>query len=895
MATDVGINAGGETPACEARILQDGFELEWREGGTGTADPGMNFQRGLPEAYLKNRGHWLLSLGFLEESAPLTDSVRFLARLSQVFVQAVARDPDIESLRDRIQVEIESDEIHRLLSEAPYMAGAEYLDERWVRGAFAVLQDTYAAELCEFAGSVSAYFAAHGYAIHRVGRVFFHLVDNQADEYPFAFLATYAAGLTPEGKSRHLPLQHALAQYEGDHAALLELLSTVNRVSEKSRFVADLVESGDIFHPIGLTSIEAYTFLQEVTLYEEAGILCRIPNWWKKKNAAPRLAITVGDREPSRLGFDTLLDFRVELSIAGQMLTAEECRGLLSETEGLALIKGKWVEVNHDKLHEALALYERSQAMMARGKFNLREAMRLQLDASSIIGVPNDGPEVEVTNGEWLETVLSKLAQPAQLQPISQGPGFRADLRGYQQTGVAWLSFMKQLGLGACLADDMGLGKTVQILALLHHAQSQGRNEKTLLVVPASLVGNWMDEIAKFAPSLFCYVVHPSENADQESEAEALYERYSLFLTTYGMLQRTAWLKESAWDTLILDEAQAIKNPSTKQTKAVKQIRAGYRIAMTGTPIENRLSDLWSLFDFLNQGLLGSAKEFTEFTKTLRERQEGYSRLKHVVGPFILRRLKTDKAVIADLPDKIEMKTFARLGKKQAALYAALVDDIKARLEIPQEGMARRGLILSSLIKFKQICNHPDHYLGQGGFAEAESGKFLRLREICETIRERRERVLVFTQYREITEPLGAFLEQVFGRRGLILHGGTPVSKRREIVDEFQAEDYVPFLVLSLKAGGVGLNLTAANHVVHFDRWWNPAMENQATDRAFRIGQKRNVMVHKFITTGTIEEKIDSLIEDKTRLSQEIIPEVQETWITEMDDRQLIELFTLSL
>jgi len=327
----------------------------------------------------------------------------------------------------------------------------------------------------------------------------------------------------------------------------------------------------------------------------------------------------------------------------------------------------------------------------------------------------------------------------------------------------------------------------------------------------------------------------------------------------------------------------------------VKQIKATFKIAMTGTPIENRLSDLWSLFDFLNKGLLGSAKEFADFTKQLQENQGGYARLKQVVSPFLLRRLKTDKTVIADLPEKIESKTYATLSKKQAVLYQVFVKELTKKIESAEAGVQRNGLVLSSLMKFKQICNHPDQYLGQHGFVESESGKFARLREICETIYELREKVLVFTQFKEMTDPLKEFLETVFDHKGLVLHGETPVNQRRDIVSAFQGDDYIPFLVLSIKAGGVGLNLTAANHVIHFDRWWNPAVEDQATDRAFRIGQKKNVIVHKFITKGTIEEKIELVMAGKKTLSNEIIPTMQESWITEMDNEQLLDLFRLSI
>jgi len=315
---------------------------------------------------------------------------------------------------------------------------------------------------------------------------------------------------------------------------------------------------------------------------------------------------------------------------------------------------------------------------------------------------------------------------------------------------------------------------------------------------------------------------------------------------------------------------------------------------MTGTPIENRLTDLWSLFDFLNPGLLGNPREFKQFSKSLKDDNSGYSRLRKLISPYILRRLKTDKSVISDLPEKVEMKTYAPLSKKQVFLYKNIVEEIK-QIIAETEGIQRKGLILSSLMKFKQICNHPDQYLGTGGFEEKESGKFLRLREICETIYDKREKVLIFTQFKEITEPLCDFLENIFKRKGLILHGSVAVSKRKKIIEQFQSQSYIPFMVLSLKAGGVGLNLTEANHVIHFDRWWNPAVENQATDRVFRIGQKKNVIVHKFLTKGTVEERIDMMLEEKSRLSQDVIAGTSGGWITEMKDNEIVDLFKLTL
>lgn len=365
-----------------------------------------------------------------------------------------------------------------------------------------------------------------------------------------------------------------------------------------------------------------------------------------------------------------------------------------------------------------------------------------------------------------------------------------------------------------------------------------------------------------------------------------------LTITTYGMAVRLESLEKIQWDCLILDEAQAIKNPLTKQTKRVKALQSKMRIAMTGTPIENDLTNLWSLFDFLNKGLLGSSTEFHDYCKRLEEHPEGYAKLKAMIAPFMLRRVKTDKAIISDLPDKLEQIDYVGLSKKQTVLYRKYVAELAEKLE-ELDGMKRRGLVLASLTKLKQLCNHPDQYLGQTAYDPKESGKFERLREVCETIYQKRERVLVFTQFKEITPYLDEFLADIFGCHGYVLHGGTPVAKRNEIVEAFQGEAYVPYIVLSVKAGGTGLNLTNANHVIHFDRWWNPAVENQATDRAYRIGQKNNVLVHKMVCKGTIEEKIDEMIESKKELASNVIGSGGESWITEMSNEELLSILKL--
>jgi non-specific serine/threonine protein kinase len=866
------------------------FGLDWHLVKSSIDTANQEFQQRLYDSYLADSFTALFILGATKKTVILSETLEYLYSVAWSFVNRLSKNPDLETLREKAIAILDDDEKEDLLAKAPYITGAQFLDHQWLSCVCERMNLAFSNEIKNHQGTVAEYFLSKNPDIHFAGKVYFHLVESKKEDFPFAFLATYAAEPSATGNARHLPLKNALIQYGKNSNILLELLSTVNKVANQSPFVSELVETGEIFHPIGLTSGETYTFLKELSLYESSGILCRIPNWWRKKSESLRISVNIGTKAPSVVGMDALVDFDVALSLGGQTITVDEMRKLLSETDGLALIKGNWVEVDAKRISETLEAFEQIQKKVLLGDLTMAEAMRMQLSPSKALNIKEDLCEVEVSNGEWLSNIITKLKKPDACETILCGTDFNTTLREYQQKGLGWLYTMKELGLGACLADDMGLGKTVQVIALLNNSRMT-KNEKVLLIVPASLIGNWCSEFTRFAPHIQYRIIHQQEN---KHISDGLFIDKGVYITTYGMLVRLAWLKEIEWDMIILDEAQAIKNPGTKQTKAVKQLKSRGRIAMTGTPVENKLSDLWSIFDFLNKGLLGTAKEFTDFSKKLKESKDGYAKLKQVVSPFILRRMKTDKSIIADLPDKIEMKTYATLTKKQAALYSALVAELTRKLE-SQEGIERKGLVLAALMKFKQICNHPDQYLGQDVYSENESGKYDRLREICETIYEKRERVLVFTQFKEITAHLATFLSKVFQHEGLVLHGETPVAKRKNIVAKFQGHEYVPFLVLSIKAGGVGLNLTAANHVIHFDRWWNPAVENQATDRAFRIGQKKNVIVHKFITTGTVEEKIDSMIEEKNKMSQEIVPDANEGWITEMDNSQLLDLFKLTI
>ena len=581
------------------------------------------------------------------------------------------------------------------------------------------------------------------------------------------------------------------------------------------------------------------------------------------------------------LGFDALISMQPKLTVDGVELTEEDIRRLLAQTEGLALLKGKWVEVNHARLRKLLEEMDEKS-----GSITLMDALRIEMGTEK---EPIDIGAL-VTNGKWLSELLRSLRRPEKIRKAAVPGTIHATLRPYQKNGYAWLNYMDKLGFGACLADDMGLGKTLQVLTYLEKLRKREKNARVLLIVPASLLGNWQREAEKFAPKMDLSILHGSSApvlGRRVSETDAF-----LNITTYGMASRIKELKDVEWSCIILDEAQAIKNPATKQTKEIKKLSGRMRIAMTGTPIENDLTNLWSLFDFLNKGLMGTSTEFGQFTKRLKEQPEKYAQLKSMVAPFMLRRVKTDKSIIADLPEKLETIDYAALSEKQVVLYRRRVAEMEERI-MNSEGMERRGIVLATIIKLKQICNHPDQFLGQQTYSEEDSGKFAMLRSICETIYEKRERVLVFTQFREITDYLAQFLREIFHADGYVLHGGTPVASRGKIVEAFQGDEYVPFVVLSVKAGGTGLNLTKANHVIHFDRWWNPAVENQATDRAFRIGQTKNVMVHKLVCQKTIEEKIDMIIESKKELAENVIGSGGEKWITELDNDALMNLLRL--
>jgi non-specific serine/threonine protein kinase len=833
----------------------------------------------LAEDLDRGPGHAILQLAARHPGDTLPPSVAFFRDLGALFLARACAAPEAASH------DAPTDELSRLASQAPPMAGGEYLRPATLEALWTDLNTALRSELRDT--SLEQWLEHRHAAWNVVGRVCFHLAENKADEErPFAFLATFTTRLSSRAQPQHRPLGHALRDFASDKRALLSLLLPVQRAAQASALAKELVDSGELFRTLAWTPDEALRFLREVPAFEAAGIVVRVPDWWRKRSRVG-VEVKLGGRKPAGLGLESLVDFDVRVALDGEPLSEKELAALTAQDHGLALVRGRWVEIDRQKLDQVLAHWKNAQRAARQG-LSLLEAMRLLAGAEAEAAAPLDRDVADwsrVSAGPWLAETLKSLRRPDALATLLPGPELRAELRQYQEVGVRWLSFAAGLGLGTCLADDMGLGKTVQVLAfLLARKRNKAANGPSLLVAPASLLGNWLAEIERFAPTLGTRLEHPSAPEEQPEQPD-------LVLTTYGMLLRKPALASADWDVAVLDEAQAIKNPGARQTRAVKELKARVRIALTGTPVENRPLDLWSIFDFLNPGLLGSAQAFGKFVKKLEKR--GYGPLRELTRPYLLRRLKTDKDVIRDLPDKTEVTAFCGLTKQQAALYQKTVEDLARSLK-DADGIKRRGLVLASLMRLKQICNHPSQWLKDGEYEADASGKFARLSALCEEIAERQEKVLVFTQFRELTEPLAAFLAQVFGAPGLVLHGETKVRERAGLVESFQTGE-APFFVLSLKAGGTGLNLTAASHVIHFDRWWNPAVEEQATDRAFRIGQKRNVLVHKFVCRGTVEEKIDAMLADKRAVAGELLEGGAEAQLTEMSDADLLETVAIDL
>jgi len=698
----------------------------------------------------------LLALAAFAKTQGLPPAMLFWRDFAAEILNRICHTPENAAFIDEIEPLTKTQAaVYRL--SLPPMTGAEYVTE----ATFIDIWNGFSAYLGQAvakAGSLAVFLESRAPRWRQVGRVCFHLAENKGDgEYPFAFLATYASGLGKADKLRFLPISQALTEYAGtkNKKALLHLLVLVSNAAKQSELIKDLLESGEIYHPYPLTDGEAYTFLQEIPLYEESGLLVCMPDWWRKR---PRVQarVNLGAKVPGRFTADTMLDFNVNAAIGDEELSAEELKALLAAGSGLRFVKGQWVEVDAAKLNQVLTHWQQVQAQAGDG-ISLVEGLRLLAGAALNM---KGGKENETVH-EWsfialaagFKELIETLRAPANARAVSPGKLLQATLRPYQQQGLAWLNFLAEVGLGACLADDMGLGKTIQVIALLLIRQKQKKSstQPALLVVPDSLLGNWQSEIERFAPSLQCLYLHRAMMDDKSfasmpDDQQAKFKDADVVLTTYAMFSRQPYLSDYQWNLAVIDEAQAIKNPGSKQTINIKKIKARARIALTGTPVENRLGDLWSLFDFINPGLLGSAKVFQHFVNNLEtRRRDQYKPLRALTAPYILRRLKTDKSIISDLPDKTEVTAYCRLTKKQAVLYEQNVKDLAAALAQEAEGLQRKGMVLSSLMRFKQICNHPSQLLGDGLFTPGDSGKFERLKEICEEIAARQDKVLIFS------------------------------------------------------------------------------------------------------------------------------------------------------
>lgn len=639
----------------------------------------------------------------------------------------------------------------------------------------------------------------------------------------------------------------------------------------------------------------AYEFLaSESALLDRAGFGVLLPSWWTRKGGRARLSVGARVSSPEALQgragmtLEKVLDVRWEIALGDQMLTRKELETLAALKAPLVKVRGQWVAMSAEEITAALAFWKgKSPARM-----KARDLLSLSLGTSGeVAGMEFRG--VQATG--WIGGLLERLRGDRQFEELPPPAGFQGTLRPYQARGYSWLSFLGDWGLGACLADDMGLGKTVQALAFIQARREQGERNPFLLVCPTSVVANWKKEAARFTPDLPVIVHHGVDRKKGESLREEA-ARQAMVVSTYSLVHRDReHLDGIPWAGVILDEAQNIKNPETRQARAVRSLAAGHRVVLTGTPVENHVGDLWSIMEFLNPGLLGTPAEFKRrfFIPIQANRdQEAAGTLKRLTGPFILRRLKTDPTVISDLPTKLEMKVWCTITREQATLYKAVVDEAEDALK-GAEGISRKGVILSTLTKLKQVLDHPAHFLKDNSSIPGRSGKLQRLTEMLEEVMESGERALIFSQYAEMGAILRSHLEETFGEEVPFLHGGVPRTRRDAMVERFQADENAPhFFILSLKAGGTGLNLTRANHVFHFDRWWNPAVESQATDRVYRIGQTRNVEVHAFICSGTIEEHIDELIERKKEVAGSVIG-AGESWLTELSNAELRRLFHL--
>ncbi|MEV0596264.1 DEAD/DEAH box helicase [Nonomuraea cavernae] len=773
-----------------------------------------------------------------------------------------------------------TDALVRQALDEPLMSGPKTLEERWLAAL------TGPDSSCPDDPRLRTELEAWREAVTRAEgatRVCFRLVEPPVPDAPGGGvgwrveLALQAA----DDPSLYVP---ARTVWSGEQLTGLpgrperELLAGLGRAA---RLYPELDRALRVAEPdeLRLDTAGAFAFLRQAApLLQAAGFGVQLPRWAGRSRLGLKLTTRTRSQAAASQGFGLreLVDFRIDLAVGDETISEEELAELARLKVPLVRVRGQWVELDDRQLDAALKAVERERT----GELPVADLLR------HVVQGDDELPLVAVDADGVLGDLLSGQAEQ-RLRPLATPRGLDAVLRPYQERGLAWLSFLSELGLGGVLADDMGLGKTVTTLALLVHEAAE---TPTLLVCPMSLVGNWQREAARFAPALRVYVHHGGGRDAAEIAAA------DLVITTYGTAQRDLEaLRQVEWRRVVCDEAQAIKNSGTLQARAVRAIPAPTRLALTGTPVENHLAELWSIMEFANPGLLGSRQRFrSRFQEPIEARQDEQAALalKRATGPFVLRRVKTDKSIISDLPEKLEVKEWCPLTPEQASLYQAVVEDMLGRID-DSEGIERRGQVLAAMARLKQVCNHPAHLLKDGSRLAGRSGKLARLEQLAEEILAEDEKALVFTQYSEFGTMLQPYLAQRLDRPVLWLHGGLPKKTRDRLVERFQRDEEPMLFLLSLKAAGVGLNLTAANHVIHVDRWWNPAVEDQATDRAFRIGQRKNVQVRKLICAGTLEERVDEMIERKKALAERVVG-TGEDWLTDLSTQELREVFRLT-
>ena len=741
----------------------------------------------------------------------------------------------------------------------------------------------------------------------QLGMLCLHLAENagaNCEAAPFAFLASFVHKIGADDKPRHMPLGLAAKHYAEDNLALLSLLRPLSEAAADRPFLQELIRSGDIYKPCAWSPRQCYDFLNCLSELEIAGIETRVVNLWKSQPKRVELEVKLEIKEedgstsakpPQGLQLNSLLNFLPRAALGAHHLSDEELAELMEGDDGLIRFRGEWIRLDKEKLTSLLNSW-RSASRMAAGGIPLLTGLRYLLGkrSTALAELPEPEDGMRLSMGEQLRSALEQM-QVGELEP-SLSPTLKATLRPYQLEGARFLLNLTEAGFGACLADDMGLGKSIQIIAWLSHLQRMGQleNGAALIIAPASLLSNWQEEISRFAPELRQRILHPRHLSTEESRQLAydpswLLRDCHVAIMSYGVAMRSPLLAKQSLPALILDEAQAIKNLDSSRSRAIQKLQSPRRVAVSGTPIENKLAELHSLLSFLNPGLLGNSKQFAAMVK---EMGCDYSPLKKLIRPFILRRLKSDPEIVPELPEKTECALYCSLSPEQARLYTHEVERMQALIQEP-DIETRVKLMLPLLSAFKQICNHPAQYLGEPDFAPERSGKMMALAQLLEPLAMQHEPVLIFSQYRSILDALMEQVSGIYGREGLMLHGGTPIAQRQQLVRQFQDPSGPPFMLLSLKAAGTGLTLTRARHVIHFDRWWNPAVENQASDRAHRIGQKQRVFIHPLICRGTLEENIERMLKRKKALADDILSGGLEKMLQQLNGEELLELVRL--